>query len=168
MDARTSWCLGLANGARIHGTWSFEGWSRRTSCWLGLTYAKSQMAGQVGQAVAEDGRELRQKYQMEIQNLTLTTQPFKTLQFFVFALVEYLKQLLLFVFWKGGWLVLFSIFLGILGLVLLAVDGSQEHLQEFRNYFRYAFWWVALGVASSIGLGEFGCTDSFSFSFSIQ
>lgn len=97
--------------------------------------------------------ELRQKYQMEVQNLTLTTQPFKTLQFFAFALVAYLKQLLLYVLRKGGWLVLFSIFLGAAGL-LLAIDGSQEHVQEFLNYFRYALWWVALGVASSIGLGS--------------
>lgn len=69
--------------------------------------------------------ELRQKYQMEVQNLTLTTQPFKTLQFFAFALVAYVKQLLLYVFRKGGFLVLFTVFLGAFGL-LLAVDGSQE------------------------------------------
>ncbi|XP_028550130.1 uncharacterized protein LOC110111058 isoform X1 [Dendrobium catenatum] len=30
--------------------------------------------------------------------------------------------------------------------------SPSQHVQEFRNYFRYAFWWVTLGVASSIGL----------------
>lgn len=97
--------------------------------------------------------ELRQKGEMEVQNLTLTTQPFRTLQLFFFALILYLKQLLLYVMCKGGWLV-FSIFIGAFSLLFLAVDGSQEHAQEFLNYFKYAFWWVALGVASSIGLGS--------------
>ncbi|XP_020574520.1 vacuole membrane protein KMS1 [Phalaenopsis equestris] len=97
--------------------------------------------------------ELRLKYQMEAQNLTLTTQPFKTLLFFSFALVAYLKQLLLYLFRKGGLVVLFSVFLGAFGF-LIAVDGSHEHVQEFLNYFSYALWWVALGVASSIGLGS--------------
>lgn len=114
-----------------------------------MSAATSSSADEVDASILE----LRQKYQMEVQNLTLTTQPFKTLQFFTFALVAYLKQMLLYVFRRGGWLVLFTVFLGAFEL-LLAVDGSQEHVQEFLNYFRYALWWVALGVASSIGLGS--------------
>jgi len=29
-----------------------------------------------------------------------------------------------------------------------------QHLEELVEYFRFGLWWVALGVASSIGLGK--------------
>ena len=29
-----------------------------------------------------------------------------------------------------------------------------QHVEELSNYLQFGLWWIALGVASSIGLGE--------------
>ncbi|XP_019444545.1 PREDICTED: vacuole membrane protein KMS1 [Lupinus angustifolius] len=98
---------------------------------------------------------LREKHQMELENLTLTTLPFKTLKFFTLAFIQYIKKTTLYLLSKGGWLMLFSVAVGTLGVVLMAFDGPHEkHLEELLEYFRFGLWWVALGVASSIGLGS--------------
>ncbi|GFZ14136.1 SNARE associated Golgi protein family [Actinidia rufa] len=46
-----------------------------------------------------------------------------------------------------------------LGFLLLycffTIDGPHEkHVEELRQYLQFGLWWVALGVASSIGLGS--------------
>ncbi|KAF1875368.1 hypothetical protein Lal_00007984 [Lupinus albus] len=63
---------------------------------------------------------------------------------------------------------LFSVAVGTLGIVLMTFDATHEkillaidqclfllqRLEEFREYYHFGLWWVALGVASSIGLGS--------------
>ncbi|KAM5569357.1 hypothetical protein ABKV19_016734 [Rosa sericea] len=42
-----------------------------------------------------------------------------------------------------------------LGILLVTIDGSHDkHVEELFKYFQFGLWWVALGVASSIGLGS--------------
>ncbi|KAM7274371.1 hypothetical protein ACFE04_029035 [Oxalis oulophora] len=97
---------------------------------------------------------VRERHQKEIQNLTLTTQPFNTFKYFVLAITQYLKTSL------SALLCLFLF----LGLIVVAasfggfdflLDGPHEMLlQEIFSYLQFGLWWMALGVASSIGLGS--------------
>ncbi|KAM7466796.1 hypothetical protein LguiB_014358 [Lonicera macranthoides] len=98
---------------------------------------------------------LRVKHDQEIEHLTLTTQPFKTLKFFISATFQYLQQSVLYLLRHGGWLMLLIAVLVIVGILLLTLDGPHEtHVEELLQYLKFGLWWVALGVASSIGLGS--------------
>ncbi|XP_073155417.1 vacuole membrane protein KMS1-like [Henckelia pumila] len=98
---------------------------------------------------------LQIKHQQDLDNLTLTSQPFKTLKLFTFAVILYLKRSVAYLLSHGVWLMLLSILPLISGVLLLTVDGPHEkHVEEVMRYMRFGLWWVALGVASSIGLGS--------------
>lgn len=99
--------------------------------------------------------ELHEKHRMELENLTLTTQPFRTFKFFIFASASYVKHSIFYVLTKGVWSAILTILLLAIGLLLVVTDGPHEkHVQEFLTYSNFVLWWVALGVASSIGLGS--------------
>ncbi|XP_044484139.1 vacuole membrane protein KMS1-like [Mangifera indica] len=99
--------------------------------------------------------DVHERHQQELVNLTLTTQPFRTFKYFILAVVQYLKQSTLYLLAKGGWLLLLSSVVVAVGILLVTVDGSHEkHVEELSEYFQFGLWWIALGVASSIGLGS--------------
>jgi hypothetical protein len=68
---------------------------------------------------------------LELENLTLTTQPLKTLKFFTLAIIQYLKKTALYLLAKGGWLMLLSFVVGALGIMLVTVDGPHEKVCLF-------------------------------------
>ncbi|XP_072989239.1 vacuole membrane protein KMS1-like [Typha latifolia] len=99
--------------------------------------------------------ELREKHRLDIENLTLTKQPFRTSKFFVLATLRYLKRSVLYILRKRSWIKVTIILLVLSGFLLTTIDGPHEkHVQEVLHYARFVLWWVALGVASSIGLGS--------------
>ncbi|XP_073054374.1 vacuole membrane protein KMS1-like isoform X1 [Primulina eburnea] len=98
---------------------------------------------------------LQIKHQHDLDNLTLTSQPFKTLKLFNLAVILYLKRSVAYLLSHGVWLMLLSTLPVISGVLLVTVDGPHEkHVEEVMRYIRFGLWWVALGVASSIGLGS--------------
>ncbi|KAG8499779.1 hypothetical protein CXB51_006546 [Gossypium anomalum] len=138
--------------------------------------------------------DLRERYRLELENLTLTTQPVKTLRFFLLAILQYIKRSASYLLAKGGWLMLSSTLIAVLGILLVTIEGPHEkvikfvayptisifschgfllmcsipryavvkHVEEVSQYVRFGLWWIALGVASSIGLGKnFDYTTSF-------
>ncbi|KAJ6791449.1 vacuole membrane protein KMS1 [Iris pallida] len=99
--------------------------------------------------------QLREKHRLDLQALTLTTQPLRTSKFFIFATSKYIKHSLVYLLTKGAWFTALTILLVAFGFLLTTVDGPHEkHVQTFLSYSTFVLWWVSLGVASSIGLGS--------------
>ncbi|KAK9664784.1 hypothetical protein RND81_14G068000 [Saponaria officinalis] len=99
--------------------------------------------------------DIREKHQQELESLTLTTQPFRTLKFFLSAIYDYLKRSVGYLLAKGGWLLVLGTLVAACGVFLATIEGSHEkHFQEVLLYLQFVLWWTALGVASSIGLGS--------------
>ncbi|KAJ0232747.1 Vacuole membrane protein KMS1 [Hirschfeldia incana] len=90
-----------------------------------------------------------------MENLTLTSQPLTTLRLFVEASVLYIKRSVSYLLAHGGWFMLLTTLFVAFGVLLVTVDGPHgKHVEEVLEYVRYSLWWIALGVASSIGLGS--------------
>ncbi|KAI5658808.1 hypothetical protein M9H77_27601 [Catharanthus roseus] len=98
---------------------------------------------------------LRDKHQKELDNLTVTTQPLKTCKFFILAILQWLQQQTGHVSMKKFLFALISILAVGCGIMITAFcKPDEEYFQEFYNYLQFGMWWLALGVASSIGLGS--------------
>ncbi|XP_019187894.1 PREDICTED: vacuole membrane protein KMS1-like isoform X2 [Ipomoea nil] len=95
---------------------------------------------------------LRDKHQKELENLTLATQPVRTIRFFTLAVLKFLQRPVLCTSSKLSWLFLTSTLAAGFGILFLSF--RKPYAEELFNYIQFGIWWVALGVASSIGLGS--------------
>ncbi|XP_062187254.1 vacuole membrane protein KMS1-like [Phragmites australis] len=99
--------------------------------------------------------ELREKHRVDLERLTLTSRPFKTLEFFVLAIAQSLGRTCSCVLKKGARLKIVVLLVVSTWVLLLFTDGPHErHVQELLWYVKFGLWWVVLGVTSSIGLGS--------------
>ncbi|XP_049351571.1 vacuole membrane protein KMS1-like isoform X7 [Solanum verrucosum] len=96
---------------------------------------------------------LLDKHNRELEHLSLTNQPLKTVKFFCLAVLKCLHQFSVNTI-KCSCLVV--ILLASAGGSLLFTRGRayEEPVQELLRYLRFGLWWLVLGVASSIGLGS--------------
>ncbi|OMO62562.1 vacuole membrane protein 1 [Corchorus capsularis] len=94
---------------------------------------------------------IREKHRQELENLTLTTQPLRTLKLFVFAVIQWIHQTIRH---HAGWFMFSSTLAGSIGILVMNIAGSHEMIQELIHYAQFGIWWLALGIASSIGLGS--------------
>ncbi|XP_044965260.1 vacuole membrane protein KMS2-like [Hordeum vulgare subsp. vulgare] len=99
--------------------------------------------------------DLRDKHRLDLESLTLTSRPFKTLALFVLAIGQSIRSTCSCVLKEGSRLKFIVLLLGATCVLLLVTNGPHEkHMQELLRYARFGLWWVILGVASSIGLGS--------------
>lgn len=99
---------------------------------------------------------LLDKHNRELEHLSLTNQPLKTVKFFSLAVLKHLRRFSVNTM-KCSCLVV--ILLAAAGGILLLTRGrayleTLQPVQELLSYLRFGLWWLVLGVASSIGLGS--------------
>ncbi|TMX01952.1 hypothetical protein EJD97_023000 [Solanum chilense] len=99
---------------------------------------------------------LLDRHNRELEHLSLTNQPLKTVKFFCLAVLKCLHQFSVNTI-KCSCLVV--ILLATAGGSLLftrgrAYEETLQPVQELLKYLRFGLWWLVLGVASSIGLGS--------------
>nr|GMD75690.1 vacuole membrane protein KMS1 [Ipomoea batatas] len=70
------------------------------------------------------------------------------------AVLEWLRQSLAYLLSHAVWFVLLSCVAVLSGMLLLTTDSANEKMEEVLEYLQFGVWWIALGVASSIGLGS--------------
>lgn len=98
---------------------------------------------------------LRDKHQKELDSLTVTIQPLRTSKFFILAILQWLQQQTGYISTKRSLCLLISVLTVVIGIIIRAFcKPHEQRFQELYNYLQYGIWWLALGVASSIGLGH--------------
>uniref|UniRef100_A0A7I4B9E7 Vacuole membrane protein 1 n=2 Tax=Physcomitrium patens TaxID=3218 RepID=A0A7I4B9E7_PHYPA len=99
--------------------------------------------------------ELKRSHTLQRERLVLSNQPLETVRLAVLSLLYQCRLLWIHVLSHHLRVVGAGILTVALIIVLAFIDGPHEYyLREAIAYFRFAVWWIGLGVASSIGLGS--------------
>lgn len=76
---------------------------------------------------------LREKHQQDLEKLTLTSQPLKTLRFFLVAVLLYVRRSISYLLANGGWLMLFSSIFVAFAAFVVTVDGPHVKVNRLRR-----------------------------------
>ncbi|KAG0573276.1 hypothetical protein KC19_VG164200 [Ceratodon purpureus] len=99
--------------------------------------------------------ELKRSHTLQRERLVLTRHPIETMRLAVFSLLYQCRLLWIHVLSHHIRVVAGGIFPVAIVIALAVIDGPHElYFREAITYFKFAVWWVGLGVASSIGLGS--------------
>ena len=71
------------------------------------------------------------KHHQELQNLTLTTQPLKTLKYFNLAIGQYVRRFMA----RGGWFLLLIMLAGGIGVITMTIGGPQREVLTSWEHF---------------------------------
>lgn len=74
---------------------------------------------------------MRERHHRELENLTLTARPVKTLRYFTVAIGRYVRQFMA----RGGSFVLFTMLAGGLGIATMTIGGPHERVITFKHTF---------------------------------
>ena len=99
--------------------------------------------------------ELKRSHTMQRESLGLLRQPIVTMRLAVLSLHNQCRLLWIHVLSHHVRVVAAGMLTIAIIIALAVIDGPHEYyVREAIAYFRFAVWWIGLGVASSIGLGS--------------
>lgn len=99
--------------------------------------------------------QLKRSHTMQRERVSLTRQPIETMKLAVLSLLNQCRNLWIHVLSHNVRFVAAGILTMVVMMALMVVDGPHGYyVREAMAYFRFALWWIGLGVASSIGLGS--------------
>lgn len=77
---------------------------------------------------------LREKHQQDLENLTLTSQPLKTLKLFILAVRQYIRKSAAYLLSHGIWLILLGVIVAIFVSLLVTVEGPHGKVIQDTTY----------------------------------
>lgn len=141
----------------MDGTVHNEVVKSETDPWLRPDESTNEIVHEPDSSVANlpQVSELKRTHTLQRERVSLARQPVETMRLAVLSLLNQCRLLWIHVLSHHLRVVAAGILSIAIIIALAMVDGPHEYyVREAIAYFRFALWWIGLGVASSIGLGS--------------
>lgn len=98
---------------------------------------------------------LKREHTLQRERVSLVRRPVSTIRLAILSLLNQCRNLWIHVLSHHLRVVAAALLANVILIALAVVEGPHEYyVREAMAYFRFALWWIGLGVASSIGLGS--------------
>lgn len=98
---------------------------------------------------------LKREHTLQRERVSLVRRPISTIRLAILSLLNQCRNLWIHVLSHHLRVVAAALLANVILIALAVVEGPHEYyVREAMAYFRFALWWIGLGVASSIGLGS--------------